>query len=132
MRDLTPQEHRDLDRRVCQVLRQLQLYDERGGVDGAFAQDAAMLSGFIRGEIREAMHHAAQRAERPEQAPQGVPYVPRAGDIVRGRGFDRGTVYKLLPGQQCYVSTVGGTNLFDWSDIEPLPADTTKPEEPGT
>jgi hypothetical protein len=61
MRDLTPQEHRALDRRVCQVLRGLQLYDARGAEDGAFAQDAAVLSGFVRGEIREALYHAAQR-----------------------------------------------------------------------
>jgi hypothetical protein len=51
---VSAQDERDRDVRVCQVLRKLQLYETRGAVSGAFADDAAALSGFVREEIREA------------------------------------------------------------------------------
>jgi hypothetical protein len=56
MRDLTTDELRAIDKRVIEVLRGLQLYEPRGAVDGAFAEDVAVLAGFVRGEIREAVY----------------------------------------------------------------------------
>lgn len=64
--------HRELDQRVVQLLRSLLLYDERAAVDGAFAHDAAAVSGFVRDEIRR---FAADQPAPAEPAPERtVPY----------------------------------------------------------
>jgi hypothetical protein len=48
MRDLTTDELRAIDKRVIEVLRGLQLYEPRGAVDGAFAEDVAVLEAVYR------------------------------------------------------------------------------------
>ncbi len=74
---MTPQEERQLDRDVVRLLRSLLLYDERGAVAGAFASDAAQLSGFVRDQIREALRqkHGAEGADNV-RITEGAPQKP--------------------------------------------------------